>query len=155
SYLLASRFSLKLQLALLGVIVLLSPWLIVRGLMFRARYSSWRGLTFRFMPEYGAAYGCYLFAYLLFPFTIGFIFPYVKWLQKRFVVENHRFGGMVFSFAAKASEFYVVYFIAIGMVITVWIALSIVFGAALSGHGAGRMTQTLAFTLTGAVYAIY
>src|SRR5512143_1182141 len=32
SYILASRFSLKLQLALLVLILLVSPWLIVRGL---------------------------------------------------------------------------------------------------------------------------
>src|SRR4029079_6683418 len=56
SYLLARRFSWRMQLALLALILVVSPWLIVRGLMFRARYSSWRGLTFRFVPDYWGAY---------------------------------------------------------------------------------------------------
>ena len=91
AYILASRFSVKLQLALLVLIALLSPWLIVRGLMFRARYSSWRGLTFRFVPEYWGAYKYYLLMYLLFPLTLGLIFPYIKWKQKKYLVEHHRF----------------------------------------------------------------
>jgi uncharacterized membrane protein YjgN (DUF898 family) len=124
SYVLASRFSIKLQLALLLLIGLLSPWLIVRGLMFRARYSSWRGLTFRFVPDYRGAYKYYLLMYLLLPLTLGLIFPYIKWRQKKFLVEHHRFGRRDFDFSATASDFYIPYFIAVGMMIGLWIAIA-------------------------------
>ena len=137
SYILASRFSIKLQLALLVLIGLLSPWLIVRGLMFRARYSSWRGLTFRFVPDYWPAYKYYLLMYLLLPLTLGLIFPYIKWKQKKFLVEHHRFGRRDFDFSATANDFYIPYFIAIGMLIGSWILIATIMSATFS-MGAGR-----------------
>jgi len=135
AYVLASRFSLKLQLALIILIALVSPWLIVRGLMFRARYSSWRGLNFRFVPDYGAAYRCYLLIYLLLPLTLGLIIPYIKFRQKKFLVEHHRFGGRAFAFAAQANEFYVVYGIALAMMIVVWIGLVALLNMMTTKHG--------------------
>ncbi|HEY2394853.1 MAG TPA: YjgN family protein [Rudaea sp.] len=154
SYILASRFSIKLQLALLVMIGLLSPWLIVRTLMFRARYSSWRGLNFRFVPDYGGAYKYFLLIYLLFPLTLGFIFPYVKWRQKKFLIEHHRFGRRDFDFSATASEFYVIYFIAIGMVIALWIAFAAILPMITSGiqHGSG---MTGLYAMLAVAYAGY
>jgi uncharacterized membrane protein YjgN (DUF898 family) len=152
AYLLASRFSPTLQLALIVLIVTLSPWLIVRGLMFRARYSSWRGLNFRFVPQYGAAYTHFLFVYLLFPLTLGFIFPYVKWRQKKFVVEQHRFGGRAFTFSAEASEFYKVYFIAIGLVIGAWIALFSILIPLTARAGASTIGM---YATLAVIYAVY
>jgi uncharacterized membrane protein YjgN (DUF898 family) len=139
AYILASRFSVKLQLALLVLIGLLSPWLIVRGLMFRARYSSWRGLTFRFVAEYWGAYKYYLLMYLLFPLTLGLIFPYIKWKQKKYLVEHHSFGRRDFAFSATEGDFYIPYFIAVGMMIGFYIALATIFSAVVSGivHGSG------------------
>jgi len=104
--------------------------------MFRARYSSWRGLTFRFMPEYWGAYKYYLLMYLLFPLTLGLIFPYIKWRQKHFLVTHHRFGRRDFDFSAGANDFYIPYFIAIGMLIGFYIALATVFSAMVSNVGA-------------------
>jgi uncharacterized membrane protein YjgN (DUF898 family) len=155
AYILGSQFSLKLQLSALAVIVLLSPWLIVRGLMFHARYSSWRGLMFRFVPDYGAAYRVYLLVYLLFPFTLGFIFPYIKWRQKTFVVTHHRFGGRPFTFGATGSEFYLPYFIALGMLIGSWIVIGFLFAGMMSGGSAHGPSATWVYTITGSVYLVY
>jgi len=137
SYVLASHFSWRLQLLLAGVIVLLSPWLIVRGLMFRARYSSWRGLTFRFVANYAAAFRCYLLIYLLLPLTLGLIFPYIKWRQKQFTVTHHRFGGRAFAFSATSGDFYVPYAIALALLIVWWVVIvSGVAGIAFNSTGA-------------------
>jgi len=129
SYALAGQFSVKLQLALLAMIALLAPWLIVRGLMFHARYSSWRGLTFRFLADYGKAYRWYLFAYLLVPLSFGLAYPYVKWRQKKFVVDQHRFGGSAFEFRAGSGDFYPPYVISVGLIIVWWF---IIFGGMMS-----------------------
>jgi len=150
SYILASRFSLKLQLALLVLIGLLSPWLIVRGLMFRARYSSWRGLTFRFVPDYWPAYKYYLLMYVLFPLTLGLIYPYMKWRQKQFLVTHHRFGRRDFDFSASANDFYIPYFIATGMMIGFYIALATVLSAMISGIGARGSGVSLPVASSGA-----
>ena len=135
-YVLAGQFSVVAQLVLLGLIGLLAPWLIVRGFMFRARYSSWRGLTFRFIPRYGQAYRWYLFGYLLVPISFGFAFPYVKFRQKKFVVEQHCFGGREFRFLAGSGDFYPPYLISVGLVVGWIVAVSttfaMVFGRSLS-----------------------
>lgn len=135
SYALAGQFSLRLQLALLAVIALLAPWLIVRGLMFRARYSSWRGLTFRFVPGYGQAYRWYLLAYLLFPLSLGLVFPYIKFRQKKFVVEQHRFGGREFTFRAGSGDFYPPYLISTGLVIGWLFLVGMAFSFLMRGQG--------------------
>jgi uncharacterized membrane protein YjgN (DUF898 family) len=156
SYVLAGQFSVRVQLALLALIALIAPWLIVRGLMFHARYSSWRGLTFRFMDSYGKAYRWYLFAYLLVPLTIGFGFPYIKWGQKKFVVEQHRFGGSAFDFRAGSGDFYPPYVICIGLIIVWWF---VVFGGFLSLHpfsgaGAGSPVWSM-YAMIGLTYLGY
>lgn len=106
SYLLASQFMPLVALVLLVVISLATPWLVVRGLMFRARYASWRGLTFRFVGDYGEAIRYFFLMYMLVPLTLGLIYPYIKYKQKAFVVDNHRFGGRRFVFGADASPFF-------------------------------------------------
>lgn len=154
SYALAGQFSVRLQLALLALIGLLAPWLIVRGLMFHARYSSWRGLTFRFVPRYGQAYRWYLFAYVLVPLSLGLAFPYVKWRQKKFVVEQHRFGGREFKFLAGSGDFYPPYLIGVGLVIGWLIAVSLAFGAIIAARR-GIPSAWSQYVLVGFVYFGY
>ncbi len=108
-YALAGQFNVKLQLGLALLIAVLAPWLIVRGAAFRARYSAWRGINFRFVPDYRQAYVRFLAVYLLVPLTIGLIYPYVKAKQKAFLVEHHRYGGVEFRFGATPGDFYPTY----------------------------------------------
>lgn len=113
-YVLAGQFSVGLQLGLAALIALLTPWLIVRGAAFRARYSSWRGLRFRFARDYGGAYVCYLLLGVPMLLTAGILFPYVKFRQRRFFVEGHRYGGLDFAFRATGGQFYPPYLAAWG-----------------------------------------
>ncbi|HJU38251.1 MAG TPA: YjgN family protein, partial [Tahibacter sp.] len=122
-YLLSSEFMPVVSLVLLVVISLATPWLVVRGLMFRARYASWRGLTFRFVGDYASAIRYFFLMYLLVPLTLGTIYPYVKFKQKQFVVENHRFGGKRFAFTDDTSLLYGPYVIAAVGVISSMLAL--------------------------------
>ncbi len=122
--------------------------------MFRARYSSWRGLTFRFVPNYRGAYAYYLFIYLLFPLTLGFIFPYIKWRQKKFLVEHHRFGGKAFSFVIGANDFYVVYFIALGMLIVLYVGIFSLMSTVVASIGGGSPMYAF-YVITAFVYLAY
>lgn len=133
AYVLASHFSLTWQFVLIGVILCATPWLIVRGSAFRARYSSWRGLTFRFIPDYGEAYIRFLL--LLFPLvlTLGILYPWVQGKQKQFLVEHHRFGGTWLRFLLSPGRFYIPYLIAWGAM-TAWLILVmlLVFGVIMT-----------------------
>lgn len=160
AYVLAGQYSLAWQFVLIGVILLATPWLIVRGLAFRARYSSWRGLVFRFIPDYGEAYIRFLLLLLPMVLTLGMLYPWVQGKQKEFVVEHHRFGGHAFRFLVSPGRFYIPYLIAWG-VMTGWIFLSmmILFGVTMGlvGDGADKMADKawIPLAMMGVMYAGY
>lgn len=128
TYVLAGHFGWKLQLGAAAAIALLTPWLIVRGAAFRARYSAWRGINFRFVPDYYEAYIRYLLLYFLMIISLGLLYPYIKAKQKAFFIEQHRYGGMRFTFRATPGQFYPPYLIAWGVVGGVMFALSFIIG---------------------------
>lgn len=132
TYVLGGQFFKPAQLAALLVIAVFMPWMIVKSLMFRARYSSWRGLRFYFTDDYGGAYKWYLGVYFLmgipaivFSFAslaghpgpgmalllvgIAVLAPWIKGHQQEWMVENHHFGGKSFKFSAEVSDYYAVY----------------------------------------------
>ncbi|MEP7042422.1 MAG: YjgN family protein [Dokdonella sp.] len=156
-YVLAGQFSLKLQLALAGAIALLTPWLLVRGAAFRARYSSWRGLRFRFEPDYRQAYVRYLLLAIPMLLTLGLLLPYMKFKQKQFFVERHHYGGRAFAFRATAGSFYPPYLIAwavlVGWVLVISLGLGALMFSASAGHNAPPPWIGLAITLP--IYAGY
>jgi len=159
SYVLSGHFLPKAQIALALLIAVLSPWLIVRGLRFHARYSAWRTLNFRFVGKYADAYIRFLAMYLLVPITLGIAYPYVRARQKRFVVESHRYGGKEFRFHARDGEFYPPYLIAFFSFIGWWIG--IVFGSIMlmapfmrgSAAEASKMPQWPILVMAGLMYA--
>ena len=128
AYVLAGQVSLKLQLGAAVLIALLTPWLLVRGAAFRARYSSWRGISFRFVPDYAEAYIRYLLLGIPVVLTLGLMYPYVKGKQKAFFVEHHRYGGSWFSFRATPGQFYPPYLIAWAVLVAWMFTFSIVAG---------------------------
>lgn len=125
AYALSAQISVKIQLTLLALIFLVAPWLIVRGLRFRARYSAWRSLSFSFVGGYGAAYINYLLLLVFVPLSIGLYQPFLKARQKRFVVDNHRYGDGVFEFKALNGDLFPPYLKAFGLIILWYILAAI------------------------------
>lgn len=158
AYIVAGQYSLFMQLGLALLIAVLTPWLIVRGAAFRARYSSWRGLNFRFIPDYGEAYIRFLVLGLPLILTLGLLYPWVKGKQKAFIVENHRFGGSWFKFLLSPGRFYPPYLIAWG-VLSAWmfvfsmIMVGVVMASAARNDGAPA--TWLVFAMTGFMYLGY
>jgi len=151
TYVTAAHFSRTLQMATMGVVGIFMPWLIVKGLMFRARYSAWRGLHFRFIADYAGAYQWYLLVYLLMaipfglmgfmtagghPFAgmsvmligMGLIYPWVKGNQQQWVAEHHYFGGKSFRFTRESSAYYRIYGAAFGIALLCLIPTGLVMG---------------------------
>jgi uncharacterized membrane protein YjgN (DUF898 family) len=60
---------------------------------------------------------------MLIPFTLGLIFPYMVYRQRKFFVENSGYGRTRFTFAASAKEFYVLFIKAIAWFILIVIAV--------------------------------
>lgn len=157
-YVLAGRTSPKLQLIAAALIAILLPWLIVRGLAFRARYSSWRGLPFRFEPDFRGAYKWYLAVYLLMLPTLGLIYPWIKARQQQWVVTHHRYGSAVFDFEADVTDYYIVLFATIGIAILAFacagvVLFSVIGGSAGHPETVGPKNHPLEWLVT--IYTMY
>jgi uncharacterized membrane protein YjgN (DUF898 family) len=83
-----------------------SPWLIVKGLQFRNRNTSHRGIRFDFDGSPGEAYPAFFWQPALVPLTLGLAFPYVLAKQREFVADNSRYGSSRFLLTAPTSAFY-------------------------------------------------
>ena len=138
AYILAGQYSIFMQLGLALFIAVLTPWLIVRGAAFRARYSSWRGLNFRFIPDYGEAYTRFLVLGLPLILSLGLLYPWVKGKQKAFIVENHRFGGSWLNFLLSPGQFYPPYLIAWGVISAWMFVFSMLMFGVIMASGAGQ-----------------
>jgi uncharacterized membrane protein YjgN (DUF898 family) len=88
------------------------PWLVVRSLAFTAQNSSVRNLRFSFKGTFWEAAKVYILWPFLSLFTLGILFPYVYFRQKKFVVENTRYGKTLFTFKAGPREYYRMFFFA-------------------------------------------
>lgn len=106
---------LVVYLPLVLLVLLLLPWLLQRALRFRARYSAWRGLRFRFVNGVDDAYLNFMFRPLLQIPTMYLLLPWVRKHQQEYVVTGHRFGGMRFSFAGELGPYYIPFAITIGL----------------------------------------
>jgi uncharacterized membrane protein YjgN (DUF898 family) len=112
AYLLTAQFAPVWNLAVVLVILLVSPFIIVSGLRFRARYSSWRGIAFRFTGGVGRAYGLFLLMPVTAAFTLLLLYPWVKGKQQEYIVGGHHYGGQAFEFKVDTGHYYAVYLVA-------------------------------------------
>ena len=91
------------------------PLLIFLGLRFRARYSAWRGLPFRFDGKVGDAYLNFMLLPIASVFTLNFLSPWVHMQQQSYMIKGHRFGGKPFDFEGDVGKYYIPFFIALGL----------------------------------------
>lgn len=119
------------------LILLLLPWLVQRTLRFRARYSAWRGLRFRFVETVPEAYVNFMFRPIVGLITFYLLSPWVRMHQHAYVVTGHRFGGRRFGFRGDLGSYYVPFLIAMGLGVAAYILLMIgIFAGALIGGAA-------------------
>lgn len=148
--------SAKLQLfwvliPLYLVLLVLFPWLIYLGLRFRARYSSWRGLRFRFDGSVGDAYANYMLLPIVSLFTLNLLWPWVHRNQQSYMVKGHRFGGSRFEFYGETGAYYRPFLVVLGLGIVGMIGLALAMGAfaaAAAGGTAGAPATPGAAVMT-------
>lgn len=106
---LSSKFMPLLYAALLLAVFAAMPVLIVLSLRFRARYSAWRGLRFKFARGLGEGYGPFLGWPMLNAISLTLLFPVMTQRQHEFVAEGHRFGQAPFTFHGQTGTYYTPY----------------------------------------------
>ncbi len=131
-YVLVNFFPLS-QFVFLLVFFLALPWLVMRSLMFNARYSSYRNLYFSFEGNLKDAYKVFVGLVILIPLTLGLIYPYYFHAVQKYRVNNHSFGQYSFKFHDSVKQFYKYYFIGLLIVIVGIVVVGMMFGGAMLG----------------------
>jgi len=109
TYMFSGLLSPMARLALLIGFALLIPWLVVRGLIFNARNTAWRGLRFRFGGSTGEAFKLFVLWPILVGLSLGLLLPYVAKRKREFYINNHAYGKTGFSVTADVGVFYKLY----------------------------------------------
>ena len=144
---------------ILAVLALL-PWLIQRTLRFRARYSAWRGLRFRFVEGVYEAYVNFMFKPMLGFITLYLLSPWVRMQQHEYLVTGHRFGGKRFRFAGDLGQYYLPFLISIGLGMAIYfvmvaLIMAIAFFAASGEKGGTAPNTWLLVTMMLPLVAVY
>ncbi|MFO7602422.1 MAG: YjgN family protein [Gammaproteobacteria bacterium] len=147
SYSLAVNFFPLIAGLLALLVFLFVPWFVVRAMAFRLRNTAHRNIRFMFNKNYSQAALAFLGLPLLLPFTLGLIFPYMVFRQKKFIVDNSNYGQSGFGFAAGAGGFYKIAFIALGIMLGALVLVTTLgagLGTALAASGAGEAAGDMA-----------
>lgn len=139
------------QLGILLTLILLPalPWFIIRSLSFNARNSAIRNIRFNFNGTYWEAVKVFLLLPLLLPLTLGFIFPYLFYRQRKFVVENSTYGRTAFDFKATVKDYYILFF---GLLVPFLICFVL---AVAAGFFLNLQMSTTTFLVAFAVIYLY
>lgn len=89
------------------------PWLVMRSMMFNARYSNYRNLNFSFNKNLRDAVIAFILLAILIPFTLGLIYPFYAHSIKKYIVDNHNYGQLIFRLKSIIKEFYKIYLLAV------------------------------------------
>jgi uncharacterized membrane protein YjgN (DUF898 family) len=126
---------------ILAILVML-PWLMQRTLRFRARYSAWRGLRFRFVDGVYESYVNFMFRPMLQWVTFFLAHPWVRMCQHEYIVAGHRFGGRRFSFSGDLGRYFTPFLICMGLGFLGYLMMiAAMVGGAMVGELSGLSTK--------------
>ncbi len=112
-------------------IFLVTPWLVMRSMMFNARYSSYRNLNFSFEKNLSGAVTTFIGLTILMIITLGLAYPLLTHGIQKYRVDNHGFGQYVFHFKSSIKAFYKYYAVGVLIVVLTLVVISILFGGVM------------------------
>jgi uncharacterized membrane protein YjgN (DUF898 family) len=121
-------YSVLTGIPLIGLIVILllmvlTPWVIIRAIRFNARVSAFRNIRFDFNGPLGEAVFLFVLGPLLATLTLGIATPWLTYRYHLFYVQHHTLGKAQFAFHARLKDYYATYakalLIVLGSLITV------------------------------------
>ena len=106
------------------------PWLYWKAIRFRFHNSSYRGIRFQFKGTLKESYQINFLWSLLIFVTGGLIYPFIEYKRKNYVFNHLFYGKTPFGFKGDVGKFYIIYLIAYGAIMAVYLVL---FGAIFIG----------------------
>jgi uncharacterized membrane protein YjgN (DUF898 family) len=130
----SQHYSLTLYVVVAILFVLATPWVLVKALAFNARNSAYRNIRFAFTGRTGEAFGLYLGMLLLHVVSCGTAYPYVQWRMTSFIVTRHLYGDLRLWWESKAGAYYVVYLVALAIIVPAYVVLFVVMFAGMGSE---------------------
>lgn len=127
-----SQLSPLANLIFFVVFFIALPWLVMRSLMFNARYSSYRNLNFSFEKNLSDAVKTFIGIGILVVVTLGLAYPLYTHAIQKYRVDNHGFGQYVFHLKRSLKAFYKYYFIGLVIVLVTLVIVGLLFGGVMS-----------------------
>lgn len=134
------RYSIGLYVGSIVLLVLATPWVLVKALAFNARNSAYRNVRFAFTANAGEAAGIYLGMMLIYVFSCGIGFPYAEWRMTSFVVTRHLFGDLRPVWRSKPAAYYKTYLVALGLTLPGYVVFFLAL-ASFKDAGTGEEAQ--------------
>lgn len=129
-YIFYSVFSIIPLIGVLAFFMLMAfyPWVMFKAHRFRARYSAYRNVSFRFMGQLSDCYVVYLAWAMLIPFTLGLILPFMLFKQSEYFFKNMTYGGIASEFYGRVGYFYKVYLLGALAMFGLFLGVAFFFG---------------------------
>jgi len=128
----ASQFYPLADLIFFIIFFLLAPWLVMRSMMFNARYSSYRNLNFSFEKNLLGAVKTFIGLTILMVITLGLAYPLLIHGIQKYRVDNHGFGQYIFHFKSSIKAFYKYHIIGLLILVLTLVIISVLFGSTMS-----------------------
>ena len=142
--------------------IFVMPRLLVQGIKFNLRMTSYRNVRFGFHGSYGEAFLNFIILPILSLFTLYLLMPYVLKRMEKFVYENVSFGGKKMQVNTSAGKYYEAvfkaFFVTLGALIVFAIVLSIlgvVAGVSLKADEFGAVGGIMSIVLIVAYFVAY
>jgi uncharacterized membrane protein YjgN (DUF898 family) len=102
-----TSYTPEYELYFFYTLILMTPWLMVKALSFRANNTSYRNMRFSFHGSYSSAMIVY-WGYLLFVsiITLGLAYPWALNKKQQFIINHSAYGSKRFSFSSCTKEYY-------------------------------------------------
>jgi uncharacterized membrane protein YjgN (DUF898 family) len=146
------------QIALVLLLVALSPWIVVASARFTARNSTYRNIAFSFDGRFGEAARVFVGGALIALATLGLAYPWYRMRRARFIAMHHRYGATRFATDLGSGGFVLTYLLAVLMlagVVIAFAALSAAVVVAWRVAGADAEPALLAQLSAIPLYAAY
>jgi uncharacterized membrane protein YjgN (DUF898 family) len=114
-----------------GILALAFPWLLVRGMIFNLKNTSYRNVRFGFEKAYSESYKTYIKAGLATVFTLGLMAPWGMYLHILYRISHSRFGTARFRLEEKSSEITKPWYRAMGVYVLGVVCIALLSGFAM------------------------
>jgi uncharacterized membrane protein YjgN (DUF898 family) len=96
---------------IIALFMLMLPFLLRQALVFKAKYTRFHGLGFRYKASVGQFYVFFISHTLLNLITFFIILPYTHNQFKKLIINNTYYGDTQLYFKGKPSEFFFTYYV--------------------------------------------